>query len=134
MQNKATRSVRHGWFSTEDSDDHPEATSSVASKPTKKRLVDSGADVVARNPLSKRSRKASTSKKARNEEPIDIQFSCREGGLEDEDDQEEWEAIRQCPVKERGVRIFDHVHCRYCSLRNHANKCSPSWKLSRRRR
>ena len=124
QQNKATTSVRRRRLSTEDPDDDPEAegTSSAASKPTKKRLVDSDVVVVARDPPSKRSRKASTSEKVRNEEPIDFQYSCHYGGLEDEDDywQEEREAIGRCPDKEPGARILsDRVRCcRYVAFEN----------------
>ena len=67
---------------------------------------------------SNKSRKASTStsvdsEKVCDNKPKDVQTSVRYGGLEDEDDDKEWEAIRQSPVKEPGVRISDHVCCRY---------------------
>jgi hypothetical protein len=56
------------------------------------------------------------SEKTRNEEPTDAQNSCRYGGLEDEDDEEEWRAVEQSPAKREGIRISDHVRCRYvCS-------------------
>ena len=129
---KATSGVSEVWLKqnktakrprplTDDSDDDataPEARSSAASNPTKKRIIGSGGVVATRAQVlpSKLSRKASTTKEVCDKEPMDVQTSCHYGGLEDEDDKEEWEAIRQSPVKERGVRISDHVSCRYVRL------------------
>lgn len=127
-QNKATAVQSRRRPITEDDDDDdddddtvPEATSSAANKPSKKkRITNSGVAVVSRVQAlpSNKSRKASTStpgdsEKVRDNGPKDVQTSVRYGGLEDEDDDEEWEAIRQSPVKEPGVRISDHVRCRY---------------------
>lgn len=152
---KATSGVSDAWVYqgkshtairrrlNEDSDNEAtasNATSSSANRPSKKRLTNSGIVVVARAQVlpSKQSRKSSTSgnsEKVRDEEPI-AQTSCRYGGLEDEDDEEEWEAIRQSPVKEKGVRIIDRVRCHYVSLINtmlmDLYKCRLSQRLSRR--
>ena len=127
-QNKATAAQSRRRPITEDDDDDdddddgtaPEATSSAANRPPKKkRITNSGVAVVSRVQAlpSNKSRKASTStsgdsEKVHDDEPKDVQTSVRYGGLEDEDDDEEWEAIRQSPVKEPGVRISDHVRCR----------------------
>lgn len=120
---KATTAVkRRRRRSVEDSDDDatvPEATSCAAGKPSKKRLINSGIAVVAHEQAlpSKQSRNATISgdsEKVCDKEPTDVQTMCHYGGLEDEDDNEEWEAIKQSPVKERGVRISDHVCCPSC--------------------
>lgn len=120
-QGKSHRAIRRRL--NEDSDNEAtvsNATSSSASRPLKKLITNSGIAVVARAQVlpSKQSRKGSTSgnsEKVCEKEPM-VHTSCRYGGLEDEDDEEEWEAIRQSPVKEKGVRIFDRVRCFYVSL------------------
>ncbi len=56
------------------------------------------------------------------QEPMDAQNSSHHGGLKDEDDKEEWEAIKQSPVKEWGVHISDHVHC------HHVHLSTPRWQ------
>ena len=124
LKNKATTAVRRRRLVTEDSDNDataPEATSSAASKPSKKRITNTGVVVLARDARlsSKQSRRASTlgdSEKVRDKEPTDVQTGSHDGGLDDEDDEEEWEAMRQSPAKERGVRISDHVRCHYVRL------------------
>jgi hypothetical protein len=93
-------------------------TSSATSKSSKKRDINSHIAVVprAQAPSSKRSRKASRlgdPNKVRGKVPTVAQTSCRYGGLEDEDDTEECEAIMQSPVKEQGVCISDHVSHHY---------------------
>ena len=112
LQNKVVTAAQRWRLITEDSDDNPTAPEAATSKPTKKCIVDSDVTIGshARTLPSKESRKASTLEKVRYKEPM---TSCRYGGLEDEDDTEEWEAINQCPIKEPGVRISDHVRCRY---------------------
>jgi hypothetical protein len=121
-QNKAPTAVRRQQLFTGDSDDDttaPEARSSAASRPSKKRITNSDVAVVARVHTfpSKQSRSASTSGNSEKVlEPTDVQTSCRYGGLEDEDDNEEFETFKRSPVKERGVRISDHVSCRYVCL------------------
>jgi hypothetical protein len=70
---------------------------------------------------SKKSRKASTLisgdlEKVRDKEPINVQTGVGYGGLEDEDDNEEWEAIKLSLVKGPGVCISDHVCCHYVCL------------------
>jgi hypothetical protein len=115
-QEKSTISIRRRL--PEDSDDETTASkpsSTTANRPSKKRIIDSGVAVVAHAQAlpSKQSRKASTSgdaEKVHDEEPMDV-YSCHYGGLEDEDDEEEWEAIKQSPAKQQGVRISDHVRC-----------------------
>lgn len=123
----ATKTAKRRRSRTEDSDDGdatptPEATSSATSRPSKKRISNSGVAVAVHErtlPL-KKLRKGSTStsgagnsEKVRDEEPANVQNSSRYGGLEDEDDEEEWRVIKQSPVKERGVRVSDHVRRRY---------------------
>ena len=127
-QDKAAASVqRQRRRITEDSDDDdattPDATSSAASRPLKKCIINSGVAVVSHELAlrSKKSRKVLTStsgdsEKVRDEEPMGTQTSSRYGGLEDKDDNEEWEAIRQSLAKARGVRITDCVRCCYVRL------------------
>jgi hypothetical protein len=59
---------------------------------------------------------AGDSKTVRHKEPMNVQTSAGYGGLEDEDDNEEWEAIKWSPAKGPGVRISDHVNRRYVRL------------------
>jgi hypothetical protein len=70
---------------------------------------------------SKKSHKALTStsgdlEKVHDKEPIDVQTDIGYGGLEDEDDNEEWKAIKLSPIKGPGVHISDHVCCCYVCL------------------
>jgi hypothetical protein len=125
-QAKTTTAVQHRRAIPEVSDDDataPEVTSGAASGPSKKRIINTDVAVVshAQTFASKKSRKASTStsgdlEKVRDKEPIDVQTGVGYGGLEDEDDNEEWEAIKLSPVKGPGVRISDHVRRRYVRL------------------
>ena len=116
-QNETTTVAKRPRPPPGDSDDDATA-SSAANNPTKKRVTNSRTVVPSRAqaPPSKQSSKASAIEEVRDEEPKDVQTSCRYGGLEDEDDTEEWEAIRRSPIKERGVRISDHVSCRHVRL------------------
>ena len=114
-QDKATTSLQRRRRITEDSDDSdnnataPGAPSSAASKPTVQRNV-SLTPVLPSLPMHKlfprknyaRSRHQ---KRFGDKEPMDILTSCHYGGLEDEDDNEEWETIKQSPIKEQGVRV-----------------------------
>ena len=125
----ATKSTKHQACTESSNDDNattmPEATSSATSRPSKKCINNLGIAVVAHEQaLSlKKIHKGSTStsgegksEKMRNEEPTAAQNSCHYGGLEDEDDKEEWRAIEQSPAKRKGMHISDHVCCRYvCS-------------------
>ena len=100
MQNKVT-AVQCQWLITGDSDNNttaPETTSNAASNTSKKHVINFGVAVVAHAQAlpSKRLRKApisSNSKKGRDKEPMDVQTTSRYGGLEDEDDMKEWEAL-----------------------------------------
>ena len=125
-QKKVTKATQRRRHFTDESNDDAMAPSSAASRPSKKRITASGVAVIAHaQPLpSNQPRKTSTSansEKACDKEPVDVQAGCRYGGLEDEDDGEEWEAIRQSLVKPQGVRISDHVHHRCVRFINHAN-------------
>jgi hypothetical protein len=124
-EKKAATTAQRRRASTEDSDDGamaPEATSRAASRPTKKRIISSGAAVVSRAQAlpSKQSRKTSAAENVRDKGPVEVQSSCRLSGLEheddDEDDDEEWQSVKQSPVKERGVCVSDDVRCCYVCL------------------
>ena len=102
----ATKSAKHQAY-TESSDDNnvttmPEATFSATSRPSKKCINNSGIAVIAHEwalPLKKIHKGSMStlgkgkSEKTRNEEPMATQNSCCYGGLEDEDNKEEWRAI-----------------------------------------
>jgi hypothetical protein len=128
-QAKTTPTVQHRQPIPEVSDDDataPEVTSGAASGPSKKRIINSDIAVVSHVQMiaSKKSCKASrpstsTSgnlEKVRDKEPIDVQTGIGYGGIEDKDDNEEWEAIKLSPVKGPEVCISDHVHRRYVRL------------------
>ncbi len=125
-QDKATMVVQRGQLIMEDFDDDATTPKTIPSddarKPSKKRTTNSGVAVIAHVQAfpSKKSRKTSTastpSGPEKVQEPMDAQNSSHHGGLEDKDDKEEWEAIKQSLVKERGVRISDHVHCHHVRL------------------
>jgi hypothetical protein len=110
-QNKTTTLGKRQNESDDDSDAVPEATLIMASKPIKKRVLNSGVVVVSQaETLASRP----PSKKKLNEDAVahnkDMeQGDVRYGGLEDEDDNKEWEAIQQSPVKGKGVRRSDTV-------------------------
>jgi hypothetical protein len=120
-QAKVSTVVRHRGLTMKDSsddssDDTTPAIRRATSRPSKKRITDSGVAIVSRVQAlpPKHPRKARTSGNAEmvcDEEPMGALNSCHYGGLDDEDDTQEWEAIRQSPVKERGVRIVDDVRC-----------------------
>ncbi len=80
--------------------------SDAARKPSKKHTTNSGVAVIAHVQAfpSKKSCKTSMastpSGPEKVQEPMDAQNSSHHGGLKDEDDKEEWEAIKQSPVKE----------------------------------
>ena len=70
----------------------------------------------------KKSRKApistlGDSKTVRYNEPMNFQTSAGYSGLKDEDDNKEWETIKQSLAKGPGVHISDHVN-RCCLLIN----------------
>ena len=125
----ATKSTKRQACTESSDDDNAtttlEATSSSTSRPSKKCINNLGIAVIAHEqalPL-KKIHKGSTStsgkgklEKMRSEEPTATQNSCHYGGLEDEDDEEEWRVIEQSPAKQEGVCISDHMHCHYvCS-------------------
>lgn len=120
-QNKAAMVVQRRRLGSEDSDDDATTSktipSAAARRPSKKRITNSRVAVVSHVQAfpSKKPRKTSApstpSRPEKVQEPA--QISSHYGGLEDEDDKKEWEAIKKRPVKERGVRISDHVRCHY---------------------
>jgi hypothetical protein len=114
-QNKSTSAAKRQRHFPEDSDDD---APSAASRSTKKRILTTSVGVTSHGQAlpSKRSRKASTSEKVSDKEPMEVQTSCRYGGLEDEDDEEEWQAVKQSPIKAKGVRISNHVRRSYVRL------------------
>jgi hypothetical protein len=96
--------------SDDGSDTTSKATPSVASKPIKKRILNSGVAVVSQTEAL--ASKPSSKKKlndAVTHENME-QGAVRYGGLEDEADNKEWETIQQSPVKGKGVRKSDAVH------------------------
>ena len=118
---KATSGVSEAWLRQQEKDSVTqtrrgltEDSDSDARSSKKKRITTSGVVVVAHAQLlpSKKSRSASTSIDSENVRDNDVvQTSARYGGLEDEDDTEEREAVKRSPVKAEGVRISDHVRC-----------------------
>jgi hypothetical protein len=125
-QAKTTTAVQHRQPIPEVSDHDataPEVTSGAVSGPSKKRIINSDVAVVSHAQMfaSKKSRKASTStsgdlEKVCDKEPINVQTGVGYSGLEDKDDNEEWEAIKLSLVKGPEVRISDHVHRHYVHL------------------
>ena len=126
-----TKPAKCQWVCTESSDDYnattmPKATFRATNRPSKKRINNLGIAVIAHEQAlslkkihkgSASTSGESKSEKMHNEEPNDFQNSFRYGGLKDEDDEEKWRVIEQSLAKQGlGVRISDHVRCRYaCS-------------------
>jgi hypothetical protein len=109
-QNKTTTLSKRRNESDDDSD-IPEAALIAASKPIKKRVLNSGvavisqAETVASRPPSKKKLNEDAVAHDKDTEQGDLRY----GGLEEEDDNKEWETIRQSPVKGKGVRRSDAV-------------------------
>jgi hypothetical protein len=111
-QNKTTTLSKRQNESDDDSDAVPEATLITASKPIKKRILNSGVAVISQaETLASRppSKKKKLNKDAVGHDKDTEQGDVRYGGLEEEDDNKEWETIRQSPVKGKGVRRSDTV-------------------------
>jgi hypothetical protein len=113
-QRKTTTLNKRPNESDDDSDAIPdsEATPTTARKPVKKRILNSGvavvnqAEALASKPLSKKKLSEDAVTRDGSAEQGDVRY----GGLEDEDDNKEWETIQQSPVKGKGVRKSDTVH------------------------
>ena len=107
----------------DDSDDNATAPKVTSSKSSQKHLINPNVFVDSHVQVlpEKKSRKAPISTSGNSEivcynEPINFQTSAGYGSLEDEDDDKEWETIKQSPAKGPRVCIFDHVNHRYVHL------------------
>lgn len=133
-QNKTTTLKKRQNESEDDSDALPEAIPRMASKPTKKRVLNSRVAVVsqAETLASKPPSKKKLNEDGVNHDENMEQGNVRYGGLEDEDDNREWETIRQSPVKGKGVRKSDTVRpiAMYLLIHTLLTPCRPSSKSS----
>lgn len=121
---RKTATASQSWRpNTDDSDYDATAPKATSSKSSRKHLINPDVFVGSHAQVlpEKKSRKApistsGDSETVRYNEPMNFQTSAGYGGLEDEDDDEEWETIKQSPAKGPGVRISDHVNRRYVRL------------------
>ena len=119
-----TATASQSWQpNTDNSDDDATAPKATSSKSLQKHLINPDVFVSSHAQVlpEKKSHKApiltlGNFKMVRYNEPMNFQTSAGYGGLEDEDDNEEWETIKQSLAKGPGVRISDHVNHHYVRL------------------
>ena len=107
-----------------DSDDDAMAPKATSSKSSQKHLINPDVFVGSHAQVlsEKKSHKApiltsGNSETVRYNEPMNFQTSAGYGGLEDKDDDEKWETIKQSLAKGPRVHISDHVNrCYVCLL------------------
>jgi hypothetical protein len=125
LEHKLTTASQPWRPNMDDSDSDARAPKATSSKSSRKHLINSDVAVGSHAQAlpAKKSRKAPISTSGAGdsetvcyEEPMNAQTSAGYGGLEDEDDNKEWETIKRSPAKGPGVCISDHVNRRYVRL------------------
>ena len=121
---KTATASQSWWPNMDDSNDNATAPKVTSSKSSQKHLINPDVFVGSHVQVlpEKKSRKAPILTSGDSEtvcynKPMNFQTSAGYSGLEDEDDNEEWETIKQSPAKGPGVHISDHVNrCYVCLL------------------